>query len=268
MKLIFITADEARACKAQEAGIDRIMVDLEIVGKEARQGHLGTVISRHKLTDVTALRAVLQSSELMVRINPLFKGSQAEIEDVIARGADRLMLPMFRHSDEVARIIDMIAGRVPLTLLLETGAALARLPQIARLEGIDDVHIGLNDLHLDLKLDFMFELFASGLLDLAAQTLQAVGIPFGIGGVARLGQGRLPAELILSEHRRLGSSRVILSRAFIAEPQDLDSNFAVEVARLRAFLSKAELPLEENHRKLGIAAAEIAADIARARSSP
>jgi citrate lyase beta subunit len=112
-KLIFITADAAQACKAQDAGIDRIMVDLEIMGKDERQGHLVTVISRHTADDVTALRRVLQTSELMVRINPLFEDSQAEIDDVIARGADRLMLPMFRHPDQVARIIDMIAGRVP-----------------------------------------------------------------------------------------------------------------------------------------------------------
>lgn len=265
MKLIYITADPAMAQKAQTAGIDRVMVDMEIVGKEMRQGHLDTVISRHGPEDVTALRDVLERSELMVRVNPLFDGSQAEIDDVIARGADRLMLPMFRHPDEVARIIDMIGARVPLTLLVETGAALARLPRIAALEGVDDVHIGLNDLHLELKLDFMFELFGSGLLDLAADTLRAAGLPFGIGGVARLGQGRLQAELILSEHMRLGSSRVILSRAFSADTDAREDFLTVEVARLRAYLERPDVPLEENREKLALAAAEIAADIARAK---
>jgi hypothetical protein len=151
--------------------------------------------------------------------------------------------------------------------LLETGAAFVRLPQIAKLEGIDDVHIGLNDLYLELKLDFLFELFASGLLDLAAETLKSAGIPFGIGGVARLGQGRLPAEFILSEHQRLGSSRVILSRAFNVETQDQDNTLAAEVARLRAFLSKVDLPLEVNRQKLGQTATEIAADIVKARNA-
>ena len=265
MDLILITADPARAREAQQAGVDRIMVDLEINGKDMRQGHLNTVISRHMPADVTKLRTVLDMSALMVRINPLFDGSQAEIDDVIARGADRLMLPMFRYPDEVARIIQMIDGRVPLTLLLETAASLARLPQIVAVPGIDDFHIGLNDLHLELKLDFMFELFGSGFLDLAAQTLHAAKFPFGIGGVARLSRGRLPAELILSEHQRLGSSAVILSRDFDQTTNDPAKTLAYEVACLRAYSAKRNLPLDDNRQALQRSATEIALEISRAR---
>ena len=40
------------------------------------------------------------------------------------------------------------------------------------------------------------------------------GIPYGFGGIAQLGQGTLPAENIIAEHYRLGSSMAILSRSF------------------------------------------------------
>lgn len=266
MKLIFITNDPATARHADAAGVDRVMVDLEVNGKDARQGHLNTVISRHTPDDVSALRKTIDRSELMVRINPLFRGSQAEINDSVARGANRLMLPMFRHPDEVARVIDMIRGRVPLTLLLETGASLARLPRIAVLDGIDDVHIGLNDLHLELGLDFMFELFPSGLLDLASQTLQEAGLPFGIGGVAKLGEGRLPAKLILSEHQRLGSTRVILSRAFYSPDTHWPEDLGHEVMRLRQYLSSAAPDIDANRQALNSTVADIASEIAANRA--
>lgn len=39
-------------------------------------------------------------------------------------------------------------------------------------------------------------------------------IPFGFGGIARIGEGDLPSDYILGEHVRLGSTSVILSRTF------------------------------------------------------
>jgi hypothetical protein len=39
-------------------------------------------------------------------------------------------------------------------------------------------------------------------------------LPFGFGGIARVGEGIIPGEVILGEHQRLGSNSVILSRTF------------------------------------------------------
>lgn len=239
MDLIFITNQPDVAQVAQSAGVDRVMVDLEIMGKDARQGHLNTVISRHAVTDIDALRPHLDASELLVRINPLHDGSRAEIDDVIARGADRVMLPMFRHSDEAARFVDLVAGRACVSLLAETATAMVRMAEIAAVPGVDDIHIGLNDMHLELKLDFMFEIFAHGLMDRMAADLRAAGRVFGIGGVGPVGAGlMLPAELILAQHARLGSGQVILSRDFGAVLQDPggDAIFASNVKDLRAYL--------------------------------
>lgn len=260
MKLIYITADPMQARTVQDAGVACVMVDLEINGKDARQGHLNTVISRHSLEDVAHVRAVLSTAELMVRVNPVFDGSSAEVEACLARGADRLMLPMFRHPQEVAAFLEIVAGRVPVTLLVETATALARLPQILDIDGVDDVHFGLNDLHLELKLDFMFEVLSGGLMDHAAALCRARGVPFGIGGVARLGQPvALPAELILSEHLRLGSSAVILSRDFQkALAPEMGTAparaFSQEIAQLHHFVQEAGMrpPAATDHDQAAI----------------
>ena len=75
--------------------------------------------------------------------------------------------------------------------LVETVSALCnqcRL-QICETLPITRLHFGLNDLHLELKLDFMFELLIDQRLELAAQALRYHGINFGIGGIARSGEG-------------------------------------------------------------------------------
>ncbi len=240
MKLIAITNDPDRAGIYQDAGVDRIMVDLEINGKEERQGHLDTLISRHHPSDISDLRPILTSSELMVRTNPVFDGSQSEIEDVLARGADRLMLPMFRHPDEVSRFLEIVDGRADVTLLVETAAAFARLPQLLLIDAPFDLHIGLNDLHLEYRLDFMFELYTSGLLDHVAQLCGHKQMAFGIGGIARVGEGLIPAELVAAEHVRLGSSGVILSRDFSQLKLQGQNALETEITKLRAAFEAAQ----------------------------
>jgi 2-keto-3-deoxy-L-rhamnonate aldolase RhmA len=214
MKLMFITNEPEIAMIAQSAGVDRIFIDLERIGKLERQGHLDTVISTHSIEDVSLLRGVINSSELLVRINPIHANSSNEIESVIARKADILMLPMFKTTQEVTAFINYVNGRAKTCLLLETKEALERIDDILEIDGIDEIHIGLNDLHLSLGLNFMFELLSNGIIDDVCEKIKAKGITFGFGGIARLGQGTLPAEHIITEHYRLGSQMVILSRSF------------------------------------------------------
>jgi len=77
------------------------------------------------------------------------------------------------------------------------------------------------------------------------QKIKQKSIPYGFGGIARLGTGLLPAENILAEHYRLGSSMVILSRSFcnVKEFANLDSinqTFKDGIADIRKY--EAELP--------------------------
>ncbi len=244
MDLIYITNNILRAEIAQHAGVDRIMIDLEINGKVERQGHLNTVISRHTLKDVRNLRGVLRDASLMVRVNPIFPGSREEIERCIDLGVDILMLPMFTTAREVEQFISMIDGKARVCLLLETGQALARANDILNVVGIDEVHLGLNDLHIALKLTFMFELLSGGLVDHFSNILQSRNIKFGFGGVARLNRGPLSSNMILIEHARLGSTQVILSRDFnqvfetVGETGGIEG-FCEEIRLLREFIIQA-----------------------------
>ena len=210
------------------SNIDRIFVDLEIKGKIERQGHLDTVISSHSLDDIKAVKKVLNKSKLLVRVNPIDEDSKLEIQTVVEYGADIVMLPMFKKSFEVRKFIEYVDGKAKTCLLLETSEALLR---------IDEIHIGLNDLHLALGLDFMFEIMSSDILEYLTSKFQKKGLPYGIGGVGCMGEGILSGSLIIKEHIRLGSSMVILSRSF---KKDLNAKtLKEEVAKLQEVAKKA-----------------------------
>lgn len=243
MKTMFITADPDIAAYVENCGVDVIFVDMEVRGKRERQGHLDTHIASHTLEDVRLLSRTLTRAELMVRVNPLWDGSKEEIDGVVEAGARRIMLPMFRTASEILRFVSIVDCRVPVTLLVETAAALARLPSyLPLLQQSDEIHFGLNDLSIDMGLTFLFEVLAGRLLDGPAALCREAGISFGIGGVGRIGRGAVPAEWVLSEHVRLGSSAVILSRAFrdgASSVEELgNADFPIELSKLHHALAE------------------------------
>lgn len=243
---IYIANDPLQVRCADRAGVDRVMVDLEIIGKAERQGHLDTVISRHSLDDVRVVREMLRDAALLVRVNPINTESAEEIDSVLALGADIVMLPMFRTVSEVETFIGLLRGRARACLLMETAQSLARAEQILAVPGIDEVHMGLNDLHLAMGLNFMFELLAGGIVDHLASMCRERGIKFGFGGVARIGKGDLAASDIIAEHARVGSTQVILSRNFKAlfndaEESDIVVQFSDAVEQLRQAYRTAKL---------------------------
>src|SRR5690625_3899257 len=237
---MMITASPEVAAFIERQGVARIFMDQEVLGKAERQGHLDTHKAAHSLEEIAAVAKVLRQAELMVRLNPLNLHSHEEIQAALDHGAQRLMLPMFTARREVEQFLNLVAERVPVTFLAETPQALVRLTDwLPLLEpGRDEVHLGLNDLSLGMGLNFLFEPMAGRLLDPAAEQLNTAGVRWGVGGIARVGQGELPAETVLGEHVRLNSQWVILSRAFhqgasssAALTQTLD--FPVEIAKLR-----------------------------------
>ena len=229
MDLYYITNSVKMALKAEKCGVDRIMVDLEIEGKKERQGHLDTVISNHSIEDIYKIRASISKSKIVVRINPISKKSKEEIDNVIMAGADIIMLPMFRTYSDVKLFLDFVNSRVKVCLLLETYEAYKNLNKIISLENIDEIHVGLNDLHLSMKLKFMFELLSNGIIEDISRKVINRKIKFGFGGIARIGEGMLDSSLILSEHIRLNSSMVILSRDFKSN----DCNLEKEIKKIR-----------------------------------
>jgi len=214
---MYITNKEEIAQIAEKSGVDWIFIDLEINGKVERQGHLDTVISRHHIEDVKKVKQALTKSKLLVRVNPIYDGSEEEINTVINDGADIVMLPFFKSKEEVSKFIGYVNGRATTCFLCETPEAVKKIDDILSVKGIDLMHIGLNDLHLGYGMKFMFELLANGTVEMLCNKIKEKGISYGFGGIAQLGQGTLPAENIITEHYRLGSTMAILSRGFFSK---------------------------------------------------
>ncbi|UCV00541.1 aldolase/citrate lyase family protein [Acidovorax radicis] len=235
MDLLQITNDPALARRCDALPGMRLFVDLETHGKAVRQAGRNSFISTHQPEDVGRIKAQLQRARLMVRVNPLHPGTSAELDTVLAQGADSVMLPMFQTPDELHAFSRIVAGRAPIVALLETAGALHSVNGWIGTPGLSEVFVGLNDLHLSLGFQFMFEPLAQELLDSVAHQARAHGLRFGFGGIARLDEGLLPGRDVLAEHMRLGSQAVILSRTFHRPdaPGAAVQPFEAEVAALR-----------------------------------
>ena len=141
LTLMYITNNPITAQIAQKAGVDRIWVDMEYIGKEERQGGMDTVKSHHTIDDIKRLRPVVKTSELLVRVNPLhnatkdYSNSKEEIESTIQAGADVVMLPMFQTAFDAEQFVKYIDGRAKVQLLLETAEAVENIDDIFTVAG-------------------------------------------------------------------------------------------------------------------------------------
>ncbi len=228
LRLMYITNDPDIARITENAGVDWIFVDMEFIGKDNRQGGLDTVQNHHTIEDIKTIRKAISKSKVLVRVNPIhgvqkdgYFDSEDEINAAVEAGADIIMLPFFHTLQEVSNFIGFVKNAnnrynrdVKTCLLLETPEAAILIDEILNINGIDMIHIGLNDLHLAMGMKFMFQLLTDGIVDQLAKKIQAKGIPFGFGGIAGLTGGALPGSYILKEHYRLGSSMVIIGRSF------------------------------------------------------
>lgn len=257
LTLMYITNNPEVAEIAQKAGVDRIWVDMETLDKELRQGGMDTVKSGHTIEDIKRIRPVVKDALLQVRINHIHENSKEEIEKTVEAGADVIMLPYFKTRQEVEKFVEYVGGRAKTIALVETAEAFQNIDDILEVEGIDEVHIGLNDLHLAYGKDFMFELLTDGTVRALSEKLKKKGIKFGFGGIARVGYGILPAEYIITEHYALGSEMAILSRGFcdanrVENPKDVEEIFIEGVKNIRKKESEVEKyteeQFEENHK--------------------
>ena len=268
MKLMYITNNPVVARIAENAGVDWIFLDMEVIGKAFRQSGLNTVQNHHTVDDIKRIRKAIKKSKLLVRVNPIhdavdnYPSSKDEIDASIEAGADILMLPYFKTVEEVKTFIHLVNGRAKTLLLLETVEAANLIDEILEVPGIDMIHLGLNDMHLELGMKFMFELLADGTVERLGDKIKAKGIPFGFGGIATLDGGALQGSMVLKEHVRLGSSMVIVSRSFcntdiVTDLNEVQRIFDTGISCLRDIekeASQADTAYLEENRKAVVAA--------------
>ncbi|HYH58132.1 MAG TPA: aldolase/citrate lyase family protein [Thermoleophilaceae bacterium] len=248
------TADPDRARTADAAGIDRIGVDLERLGKEKRQRGLGTWISPHSLDDLERVGAELSNAALYARLDPFHDGTGAQVEAVLARGAKVVMLPMVASAAEASGFAELVGKAAEVVLLVETIDAVRRLPELVAVEGVDEVHLGLNDLALSLGLRNRWLVLADDLAVDAGRVIRAAGKAFGLGGVGRP-DSKVPIspDLIYAEYARTGATGALVSRSFFrgGEADDLAATVALVRDRIAEWRRRSPEELASAHAELG-----------------
>ena len=246
LKLMYITNRPEIATVVENAGVERIFIDMEYIGKSIRQGGMDTVQSHHTIEDIRAVKKVLKASQVMVRCNPIheatneYVSSKEEIDAAINAGADILMLPYFKTPKEVEKFVRFVDGRVKTLPLVETTQAVDSIDEILQIDGIDEIFVGLNDLSLGYGMKFMFELLTNGTVERLCEKFKKKSIPYGFGGIASLGKGMLPSEKVIAEHYRQGSTCAILSRSFcntnvITDVDEVERIFDVDLKAIRSW---------------------------------
>lgn len=237
MKYYLIENKPDRAKYFESLGVDYIFIDLEKLGKEERQANMDTVKSHHSVADITKVKSAISHSKVLVRIDPINDNTGRQIEEVLNAGADAIMLPFFMTAHEVSYFIEKVAGRAETILLLEHIEPLNNIQDILKVEGIDKIHFGLNDLSISIGYDFMFKVLAEELLNDAIHQCKEVNLDFGIGGIGPLNSGRLPGKIIMDEYIRLGASATIISRTMV---KLLDQNKQLFENELQALMEHGE----------------------------
>lgn len=233
------TDDPVLARAADRAGIDRIGVDIETRGKHERQAGLGTWISPHRTACLPEIRSALTKAQVFARVNPLSDDTPQEVESLLELGVAVLMLPMFRSAEEVARFVAIVDGRATVVPLLETVGASEDIASLTALAGIEEIHVGVNDLALELGMRNRFEILDCELIEHLSATVRAAGLRLGIGGIGRVDDASLPipSDLVYAQYPRLGATAALLSRVF-TDPRAEARELSVEVNRTRTRLAR------------------------------
>ena len=237
--------------QAVAAGVDAVLVDWEYRGKERRQASADTQINHDTVDDLRRVRSCTDAL-VICRINgrsavttgeveqPVEAGAGVpllptdEIEQAIEAGADELLLPMVRTVEEVELVLDQVAGRCGVGILIETMEAMGLVEKLARLQ-LSRVYVGLNDLAIERSTRNIFIPLIDGTLECIRRSFH---VPFGFGGLTLPDRGYpIPCRLLIGEMARLDCNFSFLRRSFHADTRGRD--LAVEVPRIHEALGKA-----------------------------
>ncbi|MGY2065685.1 aldolase/citrate lyase family protein [Blastococcus sp. SYSU DS0619] len=262
MDLFLFTVDPQWGHDVVAAGAAGIVVDWERRGKLRRQAGEGTQINRDTPEDLSRVRAATPG-RVLCRINGFGPWTAGEVADAVDRGADELLLPMVRGTEEVDRTLDLVAGRCGLGILVETQDAVDRVAELAS-RPLSRIYVGLNDLRIDRGSAELFRPLIDGTVDgVRAQ----VPMQFGVAGLTLPGRGfPVPGDLLAAELVRIDTRFTFLRRAFTADMAGRDP--FVEVPRLLGGLDalrRAGAERSAEHRRAFVAAVTAVGQEAAAR---
>jgi len=252
-ELLLFSTEREFVLEAAEAGIDGIIVDWEVAGKERRQAGADTEINHDTVRDLERVRSWVEVP-VLCRINSPGPMTGRELERAIDAGADEVLVPMARSPHELERVIAAAHGRCGVGALIETVDAVQKVQEFASLP-LSRLYVGLNDLAIDRRAPSIFTALVDGTVE---RVSSAVHGSFGFGGLTAPDRGHpIPCRLLIGEMARLGSCFSFLRRSY---KRDVDEAGQVElVTRLRSALTEAcartPLEIERDRRELGEAVA-------------
>jgi hypothetical protein len=242
-ELLLFTTDPDYARAAVAAGVDGVVIDWEGIGKRSRQAQADTEVNSDSPQDLSRIRAAV-SSRVICRINPLGPQTADEVEEAIARGADELLLPMAVGAGEVEQLLDLVAGRCGVGILVETEQAVESAAELARLP-LSRAFVGLNDLAIARDSASIFDAVADGTVE---RVRRSFTLPFGFGGLTLPDRGSpVPCRLLVAEMARLGCSFSFLRRSYRADVEAGEQASAVAAIR-RALRAASERSRESAER--------------------
>ena len=114
---------------ATAGGVDALVVDCEQRGKHVRQQAYDTEINCWHPRDCAVVRSAAPSLTVICRLDSWRQRGDhvlAQAREAVAAGAHEIILPMVESLDEVQRVLDEVADRAAVGIMLETAAAFAR----------------------------------------------------------------------------------------------------------------------------------------------
>lgn len=209
---------ESLAAEPNERRPDAVVIDWELAGKADRQ-HLAPALIGLETTirpdDPDAVERVTAAGfrRVITRINALGPQTADEVAAAHASGASAVLLPMWRHPDEVRSVLDLVAGRLELGVMIETMDAVDNVMCIPELP-IAFAFVGMVDLAIGRRSRSIFEPLVDGTMQKIVDGLDWV--PFGFGGLTLPELGSpIPSRLLLAEMLRLGASFSFMRRSFM-----------------------------------------------------
>ena len=255
IEFVLVTNRPPLARAAEAAGIERVLVDLERLGKAKRQNGRALFLSDHRCGDIAGLRGALRHTRVMARIDPWGAHSRSQIDRVLSAGAQGVMLPLAASVRQVEAFVAAVASRALVSILIETREGVEACAEIAAVSGVDEFHFGLNDLAISYRNRTIFDVFAGQCLDEWTARLRRRAIPFGVGGVTDPNQAGLPvsSDVLLGEQARFGSSIFWLGRTFshaFVTPEGMTA--AIRRIRSRLHWWRAADPHHLEHNRLSL----------------
>jgi hypothetical protein len=235
MEFFLFTTDLQLAMKAEDAGIDSVIVDWESKEKIERQEGSNFETNLDTPQDVVRLSSNLKIP-VTVRINSLSKTTQSEIDCALVSGAKIIMLPMAQSVDDVKIFLNYIGNRAKTIVQIETPSLVKQVCELKNLPW-DYIYLGLNDLMIARGQHSIWEAVIDGTVEQLCTALK--GRSYGFGGSTIVGGGDpIPQVLLLNELVRLGGSLSFMRRTFKKELLDRDLKF--EMNALRAFVNASQ----------------------------